>query len=248
MLSVDLEVASVNVVALEHHLKDLRLVDSALLHKVDYFVLHRDGVVHVVVDLHLDLVLHLATLFKELLIVNWVSKVLIVFGQQTQFTVVDPIVVLVTHGVLSPNTAVLASAEQEELVNLLVQMLPVEHVRNPCQTVGKVEEGQSQLPSHTEGVHEEDVPTEGHSAVQQHIGVLEVNGRVLDVVACVEQEFTLAVEGHSLAWLVDLIGALKILLGTLGQLSLSCVHDLVKVVNLAEASLLGGKKVAGGCQ
>ena len=60
---------------------------------------------------------------------------------------------------------------------------------------------------------------------------------MLDVVARVEQQLTLSVEFNCLRWLVDTIGALKVFLGTLGQLSLRRVHNLVQIVNLTELAL-----------
>jgi len=57
VLSVDSEVTRVDVVALHHHLEDLWLVDSALLHEIDDLILHHDGMVNIVVQLHLNFIL-----------------------------------------------------------------------------------------------------------------------------------------------------------------------------------------------
>ena len=105
-------------------------------------------------------------------------------------------------------------------MDFLVQALPVEDVGHPGEGVCCVEERQSDLPRPHEGVHEEDVPGERHQAIVHAVGVLEVDGRVLDVVARVEKQFTLSIEFDGLRRFVDTIGALEVLLGTLGQLCL----------------------------
>jgi hypothetical protein len=78
--SVDRKVGSVDVVALNHHLKYFGLMNSAFLHKVNDLVLDCHGVIHVVVELHLDLVLELPILFEELLIIDRVRKVFVILG------------------------------------------------------------------------------------------------------------------------------------------------------------------------
>lgn len=233
-LRVDHEVARVNVVALHDHFKDLRLVHSAFLHEVDHLVLHSHRVVHVVVQLHLQLVFQLAVLFKEVFVINGVSEVLIILRQQVNLAVIGPRVVTITHWVLRPNADVLASAEEQESVDFLVEALPVHCMGQPGERVGHVEEGQSDLPAPEEGVHEEDVPAERHQAVVHDVRVLQVDGRVLDVVAGVEEQFTLTVEFDRLAWLVDTISAFEVLFRSLGQLALRSVNDLVQVVDLTE--------------
>jgi len=90
VVSVDREVSGVDVVALEHHLEDLWLVHSALLHEVYDLVLHDDCMVNVVIQLHLDLILKLAALVKWLLVLNWLSEVLVVLGQEVHFADVGP--------------------------------------------------------------------------------------------------------------------------------------------------------------
>ena len=79
-------------------------------------------------------------------------------------------------------------------MDFLVKALPVHDVRHPGQRVGKVEEAESDLPRPVERVDEEQVPTEGHRAIVQAVGIFEVDGRVFDIIAAVEQEFTLAIE------------------------------------------------------
>ena len=130
----------------------------SLLHEADALVLYRDRVVHIVIKLDLYLILQLSALLEEVLVLYRISKVLIVLRQQIDFAVVGPRVEPVTHGVLRPNAHILATSEQQQSVNLLVQALPVEHVGQPGKTVCSVEEGECDLPGPAERVHEEDVP------------------------------------------------------------------------------------------
>mgnify|MGYP003330991012 FL=1 len=128
VVSVDGEVASVDVVSLEDHLEHLRLVDSAFLHKVDDLILLNDGMLCVVVKLALDLILELTALLQELLVLNRISEVLVIFSEQVGLIDVGPGVVSVSHGVLSPDTDVLATSQQEKLVNFPIKVLPVQGV------------------------------------------------------------------------------------------------------------------------
>jgi hypothetical protein len=144
--SVDFKVTCVDIVTLHHHLEHFRLMHGTLLHKVDYLVLDCDSMVDVVVELDLELVLQLPVLLQKLLLVYGVGEVFIVFGKETGFADVGPVVELVSHGILGPDTQVLATSEQEELMDLLVEVFPVEHVGNPGQTVGKIEARKSELP------------------------------------------------------------------------------------------------------
>lgn len=123
--SVDGEVGAVDVVTLHNHLENFWLMHNSLLHEVNDFVLDCDGVVHIMVKLHLQFVLKLSILLQELFVVNWFSEVLIIFGEQVHFTVCDPRVELVSHWVLSPYAAVLASLQQKESVDFLIKVLPV---------------------------------------------------------------------------------------------------------------------------
>jgi len=63
---------------------------SAFLHKVDDLVLHQSVVVLIVVQLYLHFVLQLSILLKELLVLRWVSKILVVLGKQVNFAIVSP--------------------------------------------------------------------------------------------------------------------------------------------------------------
>ena len=71
---------------------------------------------------------------------------------------------------------------------------------------------------------------------------------MLDIVARVEQQFTLTIEGQSVARLVDLVGSFEVLLGTLSQFSLGSPDDFVQVVDLTETALwLLIQQTAGLC-
>lgn len=122
-------------------------------------------------------------------------------------------------------------------MDLLLEVLPIEDMGEPGEASADIEEDLGQLPGPAEGVDEEDVPGQGDQGVIDHVGVLKVDGRVLDVVAGVDQEFTITVEFKGLRWLVHLICAFQILGRTLSELSLCCPYDLVQILNLAEASL-----------
>lgn len=146
VLGVDLEIAGINVVALHDHFEDLRLMHRTLLHEIQNLILHSDRLVHVVLHLQLQLVFQLTVLFQELLVFHWIGEILIILSQQVQLAVVDPGVVTVTERIHIPDAAVFATAEQEQLVDLLVKVAPVEHMGQPGQTVGCIHEGQSELP------------------------------------------------------------------------------------------------------
>ena len=91
--------------------------------------------VDVVVKLHLKLVLQLPVLLQKLFIIYGVSEVFIIFGEETGFADVSPVVELVSHWVLGPDAQVLATPKEEELVDLLIKVFPVKHVWNPSKTV-----------------------------------------------------------------------------------------------------------------
>ena len=61
-------------------------------------------------------------------------------------------------------------------MDFLVKALPVHDMRHPGHRVGEVEEAESDLPRPVEWVDEEQVPTEGHSAIVQAVGIFEVDG------------------------------------------------------------------------
>ena len=89
MGSVDHVVRCVDVVSSQDHFKDFRLVDVALLHKVDDFVVHCNVLILEVLSLYLELIPQ-TTLFGHKLRLVFVCKLQIVFSQQVQFIDVDP--------------------------------------------------------------------------------------------------------------------------------------------------------------
>lgn len=240
VIRVNSEVRRVDVVALEDHLHDLRLMNGALLHEADDLVLMSDSVVNVVIELHLHLILELTGLVHELLVFGHGSEILTVLSEKTELRDMSPRVVSIAHGVHGPNAHVLATSEQVHLVDLAIEVLPVRGERNPREAIDGVEDGQGDLPLEEERVDEEEVPTERDRHHLRAVGVLEVDLTVLNVIARPEKHLTLTVEFERLRRLVDFIGALKILDGTGVLLLLSSIHDLVQVVHLSEVSHLGG--------
>jgi len=130
-LSVDGEVARVNIVALHDHLEDFGLMNSTLLHEVDDLILDCDGVINVVVKLHLKLVLKLSVFLEEVFVVDGISKVFIIFSKEIHLAVVGPRVESVSHRVLRPNSHVLAATKKEKSMDLLVETFPVKNVGHP---------------------------------------------------------------------------------------------------------------------
>jgi len=238
VFGVNNEVRSVNVVALENHIEDFWLMHSALLHEVYYFILDHYGMIDVIIELDLQFILQLAGLCEELLVFDGIREVLVVLCEKVEFANVCPGVESVTHGVLSPDSDVFATAQQEELVDLSFQVLPVEHVGKPGESVAQIEDHGGDLPGPGEGVHEEKVVGQGDEGVVHHVGVLQVHCAVFYVIARVQKELTIAVEFKSLRWLVDFVCSLQILSGTLSKLSLCCPNDFVEVLDLTEAALL----------
>ena len=110
LLCIDDEVARVNVVAFQDHFEDFGLVHRAFLHERDDLVLHSDGMVDIVIELHLHLILQLSVLLEEVLVIDRVREVYVIFREQVHLTVVGPGVESVSHGVLCPNAHVLASS------------------------------------------------------------------------------------------------------------------------------------------
>ena len=132
-------------------------------------------------------------------------------------------------------------------MDFLLKVLPIEDMGQPSEGITKVEEDTGQLPGPAEGVDEEGVVGQGDEGVVHTVGVLEVHGAVLDVVARVQKQLTITVELQGVRWLVNFVCALEILSGTLGQLSLGGPDDFMEVLNLAETSggLLHEASMAG---
>ena len=146
MICVYAEVTCVDVIPFHNHLEDLWLVYCALLHEVYDLVLNHNRVIYVVIKLNLHLVLQLTGLIKELLLFHWLREIFIVFGQKVEFTDVSPRVESITHWVLSPHSHVLATSEKVHLVNLPLEMFPVEDMRHPEESICEIEDALSELP------------------------------------------------------------------------------------------------------
>ena len=61
-----------------------------------------------------------------------------------------------------------------------------------------IEEGASELPTHQEWVHKEEVPGKRHCAIVQDVWILKINRRVFDIVTGVKEQFTFSIEFNSL--------------------------------------------------
>jgi len=138
-----------------------------------------------------------------------------------------PGVVPVTHGVLSDDSHILASSEEEDLVDLLIQMLPVQGVGDPSQGIGQVKDGGGQLPAPVEGVDEEKVPRERNQGIIHAVRIFQVDCAMLDVVARKQQHLTFSVEFKGVGGLVNLFRPFQIFFSSLSQLSLGSVDNLI---------------------
>ena len=90
VLSVDHIVVGVNIVALEDPFENFWLMDRSLLHKVQNLVLHDLAMIDVVVQLHLHLILELATLLEELFVLDWICKLIVVLSDEMHLIIVGP--------------------------------------------------------------------------------------------------------------------------------------------------------------
>jgi len=64
----------------------------------------------------------------------------------------------------------------------------------PGEGAGPVHEGGEHHPVELEGVDDEHVHGKGDERVVQHVGILQVDCRVLDIVARVQQQLSFSVE------------------------------------------------------
>lgn len=110
VVSVDNEIASIDVVTLEYHFEYLRLMHSAFLHEIYDFILHHDSVINIVIELDLHFVLELTSLIEELLVFHWLCKVLVVLSEKIELANVGPRIETIAEGVLCPDANVLAAA------------------------------------------------------------------------------------------------------------------------------------------
>lgn len=160
VLSINDIVACVDIVSLEDHFKDFRLVHGSFLHEVDDFILNNDGVVNIVIQLNLNLVFHLTLLCKEILFLNWFCEIFVVFCEQVEFANMGPGVEPVTKRILSVESHVLSTLQKVNLMDLPLEVLPIENMRQPRKSIEEVEQNSADLPVPGEGIDEEDVPRE----------------------------------------------------------------------------------------
>ncbi len=90
VLSINDEVASINIVTLENHLEHLWLMNCTFLHEIDNFILDNNSMVDIVIELYLHFIFHLTSLRQEILLFNWFCEVLIVFSQQVKLADMGP--------------------------------------------------------------------------------------------------------------------------------------------------------------
>lgn len=83
-------------------------------------------------------------------------------------------------------------------MNFLVKTFPVHDMGHPCEHVSHIEEGGSELPTHQEWVHEEQVPGERYCAIVQDVWILKINRRMLDIVTRIKEQFTFSIEFNGL--------------------------------------------------
>ena len=93
-------------------------------------------------------------------------------------------------------------------MNFLINALPIEGERNPCEHIGGVEQGQSDLPWPHERVDKEHIPRERDHSNLGAVRIFEVDGAMLDVVAAPQKQFTVSVELERLGWLIHLVSSL----------------------------------------
>ena len=110
---VNHEVARVNIVSLHYHFENFRLVNGTFFHELNALVLNCDSMVHIVIKLHLNLILQLSVFPHEIWILIGVGEVMTVLSEETDLAVVCPRVESVSHWILCPDSAVLATSQQE---------------------------------------------------------------------------------------------------------------------------------------
>lgn len=121
MVSVDGEVRCVNIVTFQDHLEDFRIVDSSFFHEVDDFILLSDRMVHIMIDLDLNLILELTSLVEEFLLLWWMCEILIVLRQKVELADMCPRVESITHWVHCPDSNVFTTPKQIHLVYFLIK-------------------------------------------------------------------------------------------------------------------------------
>lgn len=205
---VDNEIARVDVVALQHLFEQLGLVHRAFFHEGNNLILLHNCVFAIVVQLNLHFVLQLPGFRQKRLGIDIFDELLVILGNEVRLANVGPGVVFVAHWVLGPDPHVLASSEEEEFVDFAVEGFPVHNVGHPGGAARTPEESAEHHPVPAEGVHEVPVDGEGDERIVHNVRVFEVDDRVLDVIARVEQDLSLSVEFNRLGRLIYFICAL----------------------------------------
>jgi len=90
VLCIDNEITGVNIVALKNHFKDFGLMHCSFLHEVHNFILNDNCMINVVIELDLHFVLKLTLFAHEVLLLNWICEVFIIFCKKVEFTDVSP--------------------------------------------------------------------------------------------------------------------------------------------------------------
>lgn len=140
VIGVDREVTGINVVTLEDHFENLRLVDCTLLHETYDLVLLGYCLLNVVVQLDLNFILDLTGLGEEILVFRGERKVLSILGQEMELAHMSPRVIPITHWIHRPNSHILATPQQVHPVNFPVEILPIEGEGNPGKAVRRPED------------------------------------------------------------------------------------------------------------
>lgn len=87
---IDDEVTCVDVVTLHCPFKYFWLVNSSFLHEIYYLILYSDGMVYIVVQLHLELILKLPFLGQKVFLLNWISEIFVIFCEEIHFANMGP--------------------------------------------------------------------------------------------------------------------------------------------------------------
>jgi hypothetical protein len=115
-----------------------------------------------------------------------------------------------------------------------IQVLPIQNMRQPSQTVSSIKERKSEVPWHSERIYEKDVPRKRDKSIIHNVRVFQIDLRVLNIVTRVQKHFSLSVELTSLRWLIHFVSSFQILISTLGHFNIVSVCYFVEIVNLTE--------------
>lgn len=139
VIGVDNKVGSINIVSFKGHLEHLWLMHCSFLHEEDNFILDYDRLIDIVIKLYLSLILELTSLVEEVLIIDWISEVLTIFGNEVELSDISPRVEPISHWVHGMDFNILTTSKQVQSVNFLIEMFPIEHLWHPCEAIGDIE-------------------------------------------------------------------------------------------------------------